>query len=332
MARGWRWAWIGAGLVVLVLLPALISEYRLNVTITMIIYSLFALSYNILFGQGGRLSFGHAAYFGVGAYTAIILFKRLGLSLLPGIAGAAVAGGLLGAVLGVFVVRLGGTYFALLTLAFNALLYAGAEKWRSLTGGEDGLAAMRPDLHIPGIGTLSMFSTVHWYYFVLTVVVLSTAFCWYFTRTPLGRLNECLRENEQRAQFLGYNIYLSKLAINVISGFFAGLSGGLAAAFQEFVTVTFINLDKAAEVLIMAFVGGTGTFWGPILGACFLTWLNELLSGITEHWPLIQGSIFVVLVMYAPEGLSGLIVGARRWWAGRRWAFAAGADGSAQDS
>lgn len=313
-----KWLLLAAGLAVLAAMPALVGEYPLNLIITMIIYSLFALSYNVLFGQAGLLSFGHAAYFGVGAYTSILLFKKLGLSLLPGILGAGLAGAVLGVLLGLFVVRLGGTYFALLTLAFNALIYAGAEKWRGLTGGEDGVAAMRPDLHIPFLGDIEMFTTVHWYYFVLIVVLLSTWFCWHFTRTPLGRLNECLRENEDRARFIGYNVYLSKVAVNVISAFFAALAGGMAGAFQEFVTVTFINLDKATDVLIMTFVGGSGTFWGPILGACFLTYLNQVLSDLTEHWTLIQGILFVLLVMYAPQGLSGLLISLKdRFWSAR---------------
>lgn len=309
---------LAAGLALMLAMPALVGEYPLNMIVTMMIYSLFALSYNVLFGQAGLLSFGHAAYFGVGAYTSVLLFKKLGLSLLPGIMGAGLAGGVLGVLLGLFVVRLGGTYFALLTLAFNALLYAGAEKWRALTGGEDGVAAMRPDLYLPFWGKVGMFSTVHWYYFVFTVVLLSALFCWHFTRTPLGRLNECLRENEDRARFIGYNVYLSKVAVNVISAFFAGLAGGLAGAFQEFVTVTFINLDKATDVLIMTFVGGSGTFWGPILGACFLTYLNQVLSDLTEHWTLIQGILFVLLVMYAPQGLSGLLISLKdRFWNAR---------------
>lgn len=303
-----NWLFVAAVLVLMAVLPFLISEYHLNLVITMVIYSLFALSYNILFGNAGLLSFGHAAYFGVGAYTTIILFKRFDIGMLPGILAGGISGALLGVIFGIFVVRLGGTYFALLTLAFNELIYATAEKWRSLSGGEDGVAATRPDLFVPGIGGIDMFSTRNWYYFVLLVVVLGAAFCWYFTKTPLGRLNECLRENEDRARFIGFNVYASKLLIYIISAFFAGLAGGLAGSFQEFVTVTYINLDKAAEVLIMTFIGGSGTFWGPILGAFFLTYLNDVLSSMTEHWALIQGAIFVLLVMYAPQGLSGVLM------------------------
>ena len=298
-------------LLLLALIPRLVSEFNLNLIISMAIYSLFVLSYNILFGNAGLLSFGHAAYFGMGAYTSIILFKKLHFGILAGLFTGAATGALLGLVFGVFVVRLGGTYFALLTLAFNQLVYAAAEKFRFLTGGEDGVAAMRPKLSLPGLASIDMFSTVNWYYLVMVVVLAGAAFCWYFTRTPLGRLNECLRENEDRARFIGYNVYASKLAIYVISAFFAGLAGALAGAFQEFVSVTFINLDKAAEVLIMTFIGGARYFWGPILGACFLTWVNDLISSWTKHWPLIQGALFVVLVLYAPNGLSGLVMSLR---------------------
>jgi len=313
-----NWLFVAVLLLLMGLLPFFISEYHLNLAITMIIYSLFALSYNILFGNAGLLSFGHAAYFGVGAYTTIILFKRLDAGMLTGIMGGGLSGALLGLIFGVFVVRLGGTYFALLTLAFNELIYAAAEKWRSMSGGEDGVGAARPDLFIPGIGTIDMFSTRNWYYFVSVVVILGAAFCWYFTKTPLGRLNESLRENEDRARFIGYNVYASKLVIYIISAFFTGLAGGLAGAFQEFVTVTYINLDKSTEVLVMTFIGGSGTFWGPILGACFLTYLNDFLSTLTEHWALIQGAIFVLLVMYAPHGISGVLVKLKDQFVGKK--------------
>jgi branched-chain amino acid transport system permease protein len=300
-------------LALLALMPFFLSEYHLNLAITMVIYSLFALSFNILFGQAGMLSFGHAAYFGVGAYTTIILFKNYELGMLTGILASGLSGALLGLVFGIFVVRRGGAYFALLTLAFNMLIYGGAEKLRFLTGGEDGLAVQRPDLYLLGLSSIDMFSTMNWYYFVTLIVLLCAAFCYFFTKTPLGRLNECLRENEDRARFIGYNIYVSKLIIYVISAFFAGIAGGLAGSFQEFVTVTFINLDKSADVLIMTFIGGAGTFWGPILGVCFLTYLNDFLSTLTEHWSLIQGAIFILLVMYAPHGLSGLFVNLKNW-------------------
>ena len=289
-------------------LPAIISEFYLNMAISMIIYSLFALSFNILFGYAGLLSFGHAAYFGVGAYTSIISFKIFNMSLLPGILASGVTGAILGLVFGAFIVRRGGTYFALLTLAFLELVHAGALKWRSLTGGDDGVSATRPDLTLLGIGKIDMFSTVNWYYFVLIIVTLCAVYIWYFTRTPLGKINTYIRESEERAKFIGFNTYITKLLIYTLSSFFAGIAGGLASSFQEFVSVSYINVDKTADVLIMTFIGGGGTYWGPIFGACFLIYLNDFVSSITEHWLIIQGTLFVLLVIYAPKGLSGLMI------------------------
>jgi branched-chain amino acid transport system permease protein len=121
-----------------------------------------------------------------------------------------------------------------------------------------------------------------------------------------------MRENEERTGFIGYNTYGARLLLYVIAGFFAGVAGGLAASFQEFVTTTFINLDKATDVLMMTFIGGGGTFPGPVVGACALTFVNDLLSTLTERWALIQGILFVLLVLYAPNGLSGLYLSFRK--------------------
>lgn len=316
MSRTWRWTWLSALFVVLCLVPYIVSEYRLNLAISMLIYSLFAVSYNMLFGYAGLLSFGHAAYFGMGGYTAAILFKHLDLPLVLGIIGGGVAGGLLGLVFGIFVARMGGISFALLTLAFNQLIYATAEKWRAVSGGEEGINFTRPNISLPIVGEIDMFSTVNWYYFVLLVVGICVLACFYFTRTPLGQLNVCMRENEERARFIGYNTYASRVIIYVISTFFAGIAGALMSSFQEFIATTSINLDKAAEVLIMTFIGGRGTFFGPIAGACFLTYINDFLSSLTERWAMVQGAIFILLVLYAPRGLLGLLPDQvkRRFW------------------
>jgi branched-chain amino acid transport system permease protein len=202
-------------------------------------------------------------------------------------------------------------------MAFNALVYAVAEKWRALTGGEDGLAMKRPNLSIPGLGSIDMFPTANFYYFVLIIVALCVLYCWFFTKTPLGRLDKCMRENEERTGFIGYNTYATKLLVYVIAAFFCSIAGALSSSFQEFVSTAIINLDKSAEILIFTFVGGRGIFWGPILGASFLTFLNDALSSLTEYWAIIQGAIFVILVIYAPDGLAGLILQAKNWLFGR---------------
>jgi branched-chain amino acid transport system permease protein len=295
-------------LVLLAFLPLLLSEYLLSLAITMVIYSLFAVSYNMLFGYAGLLSFGHAAYFGVGAYVAIIMYKFFHLPLLLGLLGAGVSGALIGGCFGIFLSRFRGMAFALLTVAFNQFIFTTAEKWRAVTGGDDGMAGQRPDL-----GSINMLSQVNWYYLVVCIVVLCIAYCYFFTKTPLGRLNMYMRENEERAGFIGYNTYASKLLVYVICTFFAGLAGGLASAYQEFVSTNFVHLDKGADVLIMTFVGGSGVFWGPILGVCFLTYIADMLSSLTKHWRIIQGVMFIALVMFAPQGISGLLIQIKEW-------------------
>ena len=316
-SRVWKALLLFGLFILLAFMPKLVSEFRLNLVISMLIYSLVAIGFNMLFGQGGLLSFGHAAYFGIGAYTAILVYKHLGFSLLPGILAGGVCGALLGVFFGVFLARLRGLPFALLSMAFNALIYAVAEKWRALTGGEDGLAMRRPHLSIPGFGSIDMFSTVNFYYFVVTIAVLCVIYCWFFTKTPLGRVNVCTRENEQRTGFLGYNVYMTKFLVYVIVAFFCSVAGALASSFQEFVSTAIINLDKSSDILILTFVGGRGIFWGPILGVCFLTYLNDALSTLTEHWTIIQGAMFIALVMYAPDGLAGLILRMKNWFL--RW-------------
>jgi branched-chain amino acid transport system permease protein len=311
--RIWNWVLVVSFSAFVAFLPKFISEFSLNLVVMMLIYSLFAVAYNMLLGQAGLLSFGHAAHFGIGAYTAILVYKHFGLSLLPGILAGGACSILLGVIIGIFMVRLRGLSFALLSMAFNMLIYATAEKWRSLTNGEDGIAMQRPDLSIPGFGSIDMFSTVNFYYFALIVVVLCIAYCWFFTKTPLGRLIVCTRENTERTSFVGYNIYATKLFVYLICAFFCGVAGALASSFQEFVSTSMINLDKSADILFMTFVGGRGIFWGPIAGSCFLMYINDALSTLTEHWAIIQGAIFIALVMYAQDGISGLLLRMKDW-------------------
>jgi branched-chain amino acid transport system permease protein len=312
----WKWLALACLLMALAVMPKLLPEFYLNLLITMVIYSLCAVSFNMLLGQTGLLSFGHAAYFGIGAYAPILLFKHFECSLLLGTLAGGVTALLLGIVFGFFVARKSGLPFALLSLAFNALIWGVAEKWRSLTGGEDGLAASRPDLFLPGFGTIDMFSTINFYYFVVIVVVLCITCCWYLTQTPLGKLNLLIRENEQRTAFIGYDTFKTKYLVYLICAFFCGIAGALASIFGEYVATTMINMEKSSDILIMTYVGGRFTFWGPIVGACFLIYINDALSSLTEYWAIVQGTMFIVLVMYAPFGISGLLIRIKDWvWA-----------------
>jgi len=302
---------IGIGLVILVILaifPFILSELQLNIVIEIAFFALFAVSYNLLFGYAGLLSFGHAAFFGIGAYFTVFALKYVaGMPLLLSILIGGLAGGLGGALIGFFCVRLSGAYFALLTLAFNQFIFAVAYKWRSLTGGADGIGVPKPDIHLPLFGKIDMMMTANMYYVTIVVALLCLVACWYFLRTPFGNTIICVKENEERAKFIGYNTYFSKVAVFTVAGFVAGIGGSLFALFEEFVSTDAIDLAMSIQVVFMTFIGGVGSFFGPILGAAVYIYFTEWISSITARWEFFLGLLFIFLILFAHRGLIGLI-------------------------
>ena len=311
--RGYvAFGFIGGLILAGLLMPALIKQYHLNMLTEIVIFSLYAVSYNLLLGYAGLLSFGHAMFFGLGAFTAAVAMIHIqGLALwsviLIGLAVTTVAGFAIGGLL----LRHKGSYFALLTLAFNSLFYALATKWSTITGGDDGLSITRPDLNL-GLAQIPMASLVHFYYLTLAVVGAGLIFCWYFTQTAMGKTVLLMRENEERMRFLGYNTNVSRLILFTFTGAVAGLAGIFYTLHFQFVSISAISVDMTTAVLLMTFVGGTGTFWGPILGAFVYIILQNYLSNITDRWPLFMGLIFVVMVLFVPGGLSQMIVSIRQ--------------------
>jgi branched-chain amino acid transport system permease protein len=288
--------------------PAILKQYYLNMLTEIIIFSLYAVSYNLLLGYAGLLSFGHAMFFGLGAFmTAVAIIHIPGLAvwnaILIGIVTTIVAGCVIGALL----LRHKGAYFALLTLAFNSLFYAVATKWHSVTGGDDGLSITRPELNL-GFTSISLASVTNFYYLTLIVVGAAILFCWYFTHTAMGQTVLLMRENEERMKFLGYNTNISRLILFTFTGAVAGLAGSFYTLHFQFVSISAISVDMTTAVLLMTFVGGTKTFWGPILGAFVYIILQNYLSNITDRWPLFMGFIFVFMVLFIPGGLSEVIV------------------------
>ena len=301
-----------------IFMPALLKQYYLNMLTEIIIFSLYAVSYNLLLGYAGLLSFGHAMFFGLGAFvTAVSIIHIPGLALwnaiLIGTAATVIAGFLIGSLL----LRHKGAYFALLTLAFNALFYAVATKWHSVTGGDDGLSITRPDLNI-GFTSISMASLTHFYYLTLIIIGATIVFCWYFTYTAMGKTVLLMRENEERMKFLGYNTNISRLILFTFTGGVAGLAGSFYTLHFQFVSISAISIDMTTAVLLMTFVGGTKTFWGPILGAFVYIILQNYLSDITDRWPLFMGLIFVFMVMFIPGGLSEVILNIRQRLFGKK--------------
>jgi branched-chain amino acid transport system permease protein len=293
---------------ILVVVPLLFPRYQIALITEVVIFSLFAVSYNLLLGYAGLLSFGHALFFGTGAYaTALALTHIPGIPILASILVAVGVTVVIGFLIGSLLLRHKGPYFALLTMAFNALFFAIATKWHSLTGGDDGISVFRPNLDI-GITTFNMTDITVFYYFTMIIICPLILFCWYFTGTAMGRTVLLMRENEERMKFLGYNTNISRLILFTFTGALAGIAGSFYALFFQFTSTTAISMDTGSTVVLMTFVGGTGTFGGPILGALVYTYLQNFLSDITDRWPMIMGLIFVIMVLYVPSGLSGMIL------------------------
>jgi len=298
--------------------PLVLKQYHVNMLTEIIIFALYAVSYNLLLGYAGLLSFGHAMFFGTGAFAvAISLIHIHGLSLWGALLLAVALTTVIGFVAGLFLLRHKGAYFALLTLAFNSIFYAIATKWHTITGGDDGLSIRRPALNL-GFAIINMADRVNFYYLTLFLVGAAMLFCWYFTQTAMGQTVLLMRENEERMKFLGYNTRISRLILFTFTGAVAGLAGAFYTLHFQFVSISAISVDMTTTVLLMTFVGGTGTFWGPILGAFCYIILQNYLSDITDRWPLIMGLIFVAMVMFVPGGLSQVIRWAKGFLPGQR--------------
>ena len=306
----------GVAVVALYALPAVLDTVRLRILIEILYFGLFAVSFNLLFGYAGLLSFGHAASFGVGGYAIGLLFKHLsGLPFLAALALAALAGAVAGLVIGSFCVRLRGTYFALLTLAFSQFLNAIALKWREVTRGDDGLTVSVPDITLPGGAVVKLADAANFYWLALTIVLLSLWAAWRFTRTPLGNAVVLMRENDERAAFLGYNVFATKLVVFTVASGFAAVAGALFASFQRLVSPSALDLPIGTEVVFMAVLGGTGAFLGPFLGAAVYILVQDWMAKTSEHWPFFMGLAFVLMILFAHTGLVGLLsslAGARR--------------------
>jgi branched-chain amino acid transport system permease protein len=274
--------------------------------ISALVASLFAAAFNLLMGQGGMLSFGHAAYYGLGAFATLHLMRatEAGLAfptvLLP-VAGA-VAGLLAGLAFGYFATQRAGAYFSLVTLALAELLHVLAPQWAEVFGGEAGVSSMR----MPFWG-LTFGSTLEVYYLVLAWTAISIALLYAYTRTPFGRLTLALRDNEQRVRFMGYNAHATKVLVFAISAMFSGIAGSLLVVATETINYTIFGMHSSAQVVLHTFVGGSTIFLGPVLGAILLTLFATVASEATRAWLLYQGIIFVLVILYAPRGIAGVI-------------------------
>lgn len=269
------------------------------------------LSYNMLLGQGGMLSFGHAVYTGLGAFVAIHALNvwcaaawPLPVSLVPLVGGVAGMG--FAALFGYVTTRKSGTTFAMITLGLAELVFAMSLMVPEFFGGEGGVSANRV-VGAPAFG-ISFGPAIQVYYLIALYTLASVVLMYAFTQTPLGRLLNAVRDNPERVEFIGYNPHRVRYSAFIIAGFFAGISGGLGALNFEIVNAEVVGAARSGAYLLFTFLGGATFFFGPIVGAILMVLAFVLLSELTKAWLLYLGAVFMLMVMYAPGGIASLVM------------------------
>jgi branched-chain amino acid transport system permease protein len=271
------------------------------------IWMLFALGYNLLLGCAGLPSFGHGAFFGIGAYAFGLLQFRVVADLWIDLAGAAVIAAAAGALVAAFISHRRGIYYALLTIAFGQVFWFVAIKWHSVTGGEDGLLNIRRLPAEFGFFAFDLAGNVALFYFAFAVFAVFVVALWRLVHSPFGRVLAAIRQNELRARFIGYNVWLYKWLAFTISAGVAGAAGALFALAQQSAYPNVMSLHSSGFVVMMVLIGGgLVSFWGPVLGAAFFILARDLLGAYTETWLLWYGLLFMAMVLWQPEGLAGL--------------------------
>ena len=304
MTRRISLAWLALVLAVLLLFPLAADKFYLQLVTKIMIMAIFALSLDLLVGYTGLVSLGHAAYFGIAAYTFALVAQwadsvNFWLTLAFSLGASAIAALLIGAL----VVRTSGVYFIMVTLAFAQMVYYFFHDTR-VAGGSDGIYIdSRPRAFLPGV---DLASDLHFYYLVLGALAGVFALLTVVLRSPLGRALQGIKVNESRMRALGFPTQRYKLAACVVAGTLAGLAGYLAAAKEGYVNPEMIAWHQSGSVLMMVILGGMGSLFGAILGTFSYILLQEWFSTLTKHWPLLIGSFIVAVVLLLPQGLISL--------------------------
>lgn len=310
-------------LVALITLPFWIEQVGLYryLGVEILIWMIYGLGFNLLLGYSGLPSFGHGAFFGTGAYAFGLFQFWFFESLWLGIVFAIVAAGVAGAIVACFLSHRRGIYFALMTIAFGQIFWFVSIKWHSVTGGEDGLLNIpRPALDL-GFISIYLNSNTELYYFALCIFCVVVVFLWRLVHSTFGKVLQAVRQNEERAGFIGYNVWMFKWAAFSLSAAIAGLAGALFSMAQQGAYPDVMSLHASGIIVMMTLIGGGFvSFWGPIIGVLVYFLAREVLGIITEAWLLWFGLFFVLAVLFKPEGIAG----AWQYWRGRKPALAPG--------
>ena len=294
---------VGAVIAVLLVLPWVIPYEALAVNI--LIFGLYAVGFNLLFGYTGLLSFGHASFLGTGSYVAGMVIVHLGLPWWAAIGLGVVAATLMGLLIGLLAIRTRGIYFSMVTLALGQIVYYAFYKAEPWTGGENGLRGVRVEkIQLLGM-ELDFVDPFTKYYVVLVFVAAALWFVSRVLASPFGAVIEAVRENEKRAAACGYDVARTKLLVFVISAAICGLAGALRALHLSVVPIDSLHYLLSGQAVMMCLLGGMGTFFGPFVGAGLFLTLEDVVTTFTSHWMAVVGTVFMVFVLFFPAGVWG---------------------------
>ncbi|MEP9369027.1 branched-chain amino acid ABC transporter permease [Xanthobacter sp. VNH20] len=303
-----RWR-VALSILALCLLPWVLPSQALAVNV--LVFGLFAVGYNLLFGYTGLLSFGHAAFFGGGAYLTGIAIAHFGLGWFPAMLVGVLGAGVLAAIMGALSIRTRGIYFSMVTLALSQLVYYVALQASSWTGGENGLRGFTVStLNLFGF-TVDFLDPVKKYYVLMVFAALALWFVSRLLNSPFGAVIEAIRENETRARACGYDVERTKLIVFIVSGLICGLAGALSALHLAIVPLDTLHYQTSGLVVMMTLLGGAGSFFGPFVGALVFLLIEDVASLWTSHWQLIVGLIFIAFVLFLPKGIWGTLISRR---------------------
>jgi branched-chain amino acid transport system permease protein len=307
---------VGTAIAFLLIFPFLMPYDALSVNI--LIFGLYAVGFNLLFGYTGMLSFGHAAFLGVGGYLTGIAVVHAAwpwwAAIIVGIAASCFAG----LVIGYLAIRTRGIYFSMVTLALAQIVYYIFYKAENWTGGENGLRGVKVEsINLPGL-SIDFLNPLNKYYVILVFVALALWFVSRVLNSPFGAVIEAIRENEKRAAACGYNVARAKLLVFVLSAGICGLAGGLRALHLSIVPIDSLHYLQSGQAIMMCLLGGMGTFFGPFVGAAVFLYLEDVVTNLTKYWMGAVGIIFMIFVLFFPKGIWGTLLHQFDRWKLRR--------------
>ena len=307
---------VASALLFLLVFPFLMPYDALSVNI--LIFGLYAVGFNLLFGYTGMLSFGHAAFLGVGSYLAGIAVVHAGWPWWAAILAGVVSSALVGLLIGFLAIRTRGIYFSMVTLALGQIVYYAFYKADYWTGGENGLRGVKVEfIHLPGL-SIDFLNPLNKYYVIYAFVALALWFLSRVLSSPFGAVIEAIRENEKRAAACGYDVARAKLLVFVLSAGICGLAGTLRALHLSIVPIDSLHYLQSGQAVMMCLLGGMGTFFGPFVGAAVFLYLEDVITNLTRYWMGVVGLVFMVFVLFFPKGLWGTLLHQLERWQRRQ--------------